>query len=203
MMLRIAMFSLTLFTSIISQATGFKGSVTFTDAEKAAHVAALPVIMETAANCMQADLKLQHKFISTYGIAAFYGDRSRFSKMSTAEKRNEIASYGANPDLLNYMQPTSCVGMTRKCLAKGFKAGGQIDVWKQIVPTPSKMMSTDQQCRMHFKSLAGKFSIGIRTSNSTKFGTMQRKPKTQKTQTISGAIMNRIGSAQANMADTI
>lgn len=118
--------------SSMAWAGGFRGQVSFREQEKAEHVKALPVILSEASQCLKSDLARHREFVKKYGISAFYGDRSKFSKMSTAEKRATIASYGADPSLLEQMQPTSCVGLTRKCLGRGFTKAGQADVWKRI-----------------------------------------------------------------------
>lgn len=115
-----------------AQAGGFKSAVTFTDQEKAAHLEALPRILDTAAACLRADLRHHEKFYRKYGISPFYGDRGSFSKMSPAQRREHLRELGKNPDLLEQLKPTSCVGLTLKCLGRGFEAGGQADVWKRL-----------------------------------------------------------------------
>lgn len=128
---RLLLAALTLLSSA-AHAGGFKGQISFTEDEKAAHLRDVPMILEEAANCIQQDLALHKSFFQKYGISAFYGDRSSFSKLGDADKRAYMRRLGVNPKLLEQMQPTSCVGMTRKCLGRGFVKAGQADVWKRI-----------------------------------------------------------------------
>lgn len=111
---------------------GFQGSVSFTDEEKAAHLKALPAILMTAASCLEQDLEHHREFFQKYGISPFYGDRGAFSKMTTAQRRAHLAQLGKNPDLLSQLQPTSCIGLTLKCLGRGFEAGGESQIWQRL-----------------------------------------------------------------------
>lgn len=115
-----------------SAQAGFQGSIAFTAEEKSAHLKALPQILETASSCLADDLAHHRAFYKKYGISPFYGDRGAFSKMTTAERRAHLVRLGKNPDLLSQLQPTSCIGLTLKCLGRGFDAGGQADLWKRL-----------------------------------------------------------------------
>lgn len=114
------------------QAAGHKGSISFTDEERATHEAGQDLILSTAADCLKADINHHLSFYRTHGISPYYGDRSAFGKLSYAGKRNFLRRMGKNPSLLNRMAPTSCVGLTLKCLGKGFAAANQADLWKRI-----------------------------------------------------------------------
>lgn len=112
---------------------GFASSISFTDQEREQHVQSLPLLLSDAAKCLSEDLKHHQDFYRAHGISAFYGDRSSFAKLSHAERRNLVAGLGKSPSLVDQMQPTSCVGLTMKCLGRGFKTAGQADLWHRLV----------------------------------------------------------------------
>jgi hypothetical protein len=122
----------TLLVSLSANAGGFKGSISFTAEEKEAHLRDLPVILAEAAACIQQDIDHHNAFFKKYGISAFYGDRSSFSKLTDAQKRDYLRRLHVDPNLLSQLAPTSCVGLTRKCLGRGFDKAGEGEVWKRI-----------------------------------------------------------------------
>ena len=89
-------------------------------------------IAHDAGACAQADLDHHREFFKANGVSPFYGDQSKFSKMSTAQRRSKLKSLGADPDLASQMQPTSCVGLTMKCLGQGFESNGGADLWARL-----------------------------------------------------------------------
>jgi hypothetical protein len=154
---------------------GYKGSVNFTDADRARHAQGLPVLMKSAASCLQAKLAKHQQFIQRFGVSAFYGDNSSFAKKvvinsdgtqtkveTTAEdKRNQLRQMQVPESLVQQfvpqvqcfnvgedtvpreiaanarqcqlaMEPTSCIGITLRCLGDAFTAAGQADLWAPI-----------------------------------------------------------------------
>jgi hypothetical protein len=135
MMKSAASFLMALVASSIASSpalAAFKGSVEFTAAEIQGQNKNLNTIIQTASNCLEDHLEEHQRFFQRYGISAFYGDRSAFAKMSTAQKKAHLASLGKDPALLSQMKPTSCVGLTLTCLGKGFVDAGQAGTWKKI-----------------------------------------------------------------------
>jgi hypothetical protein len=156
----LAFFPLAIAT--VAHAAGYVGSVEFTDAEKQAHLAKLPVLTQAAAQCLQGELARHKQFFARYGISAFYGDQSQFARHeikgadgkttyvnTTVEEKwaalralnfpeNYVRAFiPADPtctpaECPNMMQPTSCIGVSMKCLAQGFHAAGEDDLWKRI-----------------------------------------------------------------------
>ncbi len=148
--------------SISSSAFAFKGEITFTEEEKAAHLLSLPSALASASKCLADDLARHTKFITRYQISAFYGDQSSFARKkiigpdgvetildtTTEERRNSLRALGYEPlyvdafvplktcnslkDCPNMLQPTSCIGITLKCLGKGFNDAGQGETWKKV-----------------------------------------------------------------------
>lgn len=111
---------------------GFKGTIEFSPEEKAAHVAGLDILTKTAVACMRADLTLHNKYMRQYGVSKFYGENTPFARASKDERRVEMRKLGFNPDLVDEMEPTSCVGLALKCLSKGFQAANQKEIWDKL-----------------------------------------------------------------------
>ncbi len=142
-----------------SQAAGWNGSVEFTEAEKSAHLQALPQILDTASECLEFDLRRHKTFIKEYGVSAFYGDNSSFAvktlrdgtRVATTkeEKREFLREEGLDEESVEalvpngeckggldecpeMMQPTSCIGLVMKCLKKGMLEAGHAETWQKI-----------------------------------------------------------------------
>ncbi|MCO5142996.1 MAG: hypothetical protein M9962_07905, partial [Oligoflexia bacterium] len=62
----------------------------------------------------------------------FYGSASSFSKLSVAARKEQLKKLRLPPELVDQMQPVSCIGLALKCLKRGFHNAGQEAVWKQI-----------------------------------------------------------------------
>jgi hypothetical protein len=128
-------FSLLLALALLASVPAFaghKGFISFTEEERARHEATQDQLLSTAASCLEADLSYHLSFYRKHGISPFYGDRSSFGKLRHGSKRNYLRRIGRNPNLLNQMRPTSCVGLALKCMGKGFEAAGQADLWQRI-----------------------------------------------------------------------
>lgn len=124
-----------LFVAIWSQlalAVGFEGEISFTQAEVNKHKSRIDELVSVASACLKSDLKRHQDFYARYGISAFYGDRSQFAKMSRAQKLAVLKKLGLSPSLLDQMAPTSCVGLTLKCLERGFEATNQESTWAKL-----------------------------------------------------------------------
>ncbi len=111
---------------------GHRGDISFTPAERADHELGQDAILSTAAACLRGDLEHHRAFFKRYGISPYYGDRSKFGKLSYAEKKNYLRAMGIDVKLLPQLEPTSCVGITMSCLGAGFKAAGQNAYWQRI-----------------------------------------------------------------------
>jgi hypothetical protein len=112
---------------------GFKGSVSFSEEEKRVHLQSIHSLTAAAEICLKEDLKTHTDFYKKYGISAFYGQNSAFSKMSQNEKRDFLIKRKLDPKLLEIIKPTSCVGLSLKCLERGFSTTGQTAVYKQLL----------------------------------------------------------------------
>lgn len=130
-MFKSLIFIFLVFTLSSHSQAGFKGSISFTQAEKDRHQQGLADLLATAGDCLKADLQYHQQFYAANGFSPFYGDQSSFAKKSKAEKKAELAKYG-KADFVDSMQPTSCIGLTLKCLEAGFAKAGQADLWKPL-----------------------------------------------------------------------
>lgn len=118
--------------SNFAYAVGFEGEIAFTQAQKEKHLDQLDKMLTVAANCLRSDFKEHLDFYARYGISAFYGDRSSFAKMNQAQRQAVLKKLGLPTKLLSQMKPTSCVGLTLKCLEAGLVKTGQSDVWELL-----------------------------------------------------------------------
>ncbi|HEY8279883.1 MAG TPA: hypothetical protein VIH99_09680 [Bdellovibrionota bacterium] len=140
MKLPVLFLSVFLLSTASACADDHEGSISFSETEKEAHKQSIGKVVEAATACMSADLDRQKDFYRRYGVAAFYGDRSEFFKLSYNDKYYVVqdALYRQRRDprlaaqVLKQMRPTSCVGMALKCLERGFRAAGQEEYWSRI-----------------------------------------------------------------------
>ncbi len=116
---------------------GYQGDITFTQSQISDHQRALPRIMEVASECLKRDYQRHEKFFKKWGISPFYGDNSSFAKSTPAEKRAYLQRYKKYSEkqidyFLKTLEPTSCIGLTLKCLGEGFSAAGEKEVWQRL-----------------------------------------------------------------------
>lgn len=128
----------------VSAHAGWQGSLAFTDQERQQHALAIRTVVETASQCLDADLEKQRRTFSEFGVSPFYGSRSSFAKKSRQERFDQLyyifRRQNRIPDearslanrFLNLMQPTSCVGLALKCLGQGFAAANEQGLWSRI-----------------------------------------------------------------------
>lgn len=104
-----------------SFSAGFRGSVEFTAAEKAAHQRHINTITRTARRYLE-DIWRDHlAFHRRWGVSKYYGDRSQL--LNTRAKRiAALQRAGAPVSLVDQLQPTSCVGLALQGLGAGVAA---------------------------------------------------------------------------------
>ncbi len=130
--MKILIFSLIALASTNSAFAAFKGQITFSEEEKKIHRESINALTTEAELCLKQDLNRHSEFYKKYGISAFYGQNSAFSKMSEKEKTNFLISKKLDPKLLSEITATSCVGLSLKCLERGFKVTNQEDIFKKL-----------------------------------------------------------------------
>lgn len=111
---------------------GFTGSIAFTPEEKEKHKESITTLTNVAETCLKDDLNHHREFYKKYGISPFYGQNSAYSKLSRKERIGFLASKKLDPKLVDVIVGTSCVGLTLKCLEKGFKETDQAEVFKRL-----------------------------------------------------------------------
>lgn len=125
------LLSLFMFTSFSAHAA-FKGTLAFNEEETKLHLDTILVLVNEADQCLNDNIKRHQEFYKKYGISAFYGQNSAFSKMSQKEKVDFLVSKKLDPKLVNELSATSCVGLALKCLEKGFSVTNQDEVFKRL-----------------------------------------------------------------------
>ena len=112
----------------------FVGSISFSESERNEHAQAIQSIVNTAAKCLDDSQAFHNEFMAKYGISPFYGDQSPFGELSYSGKKSYLRRvHHLNPNLVEQMIPTSCVGFAIRCLKQGFEAAGQNDVWQRVM----------------------------------------------------------------------
>lgn len=83
----------------INAFASFNGYVAFTEDEKLIHRESISALTAEADQCLKNDLNRHQEFFKKYGISAFYGQNSVFSKLSEKEKINFLISKKLDPKL--------------------------------------------------------------------------------------------------------
>ncbi len=113
---------------------GFKSAIIFTDAERAAHQLNAAVIADTAAKYLQAILKEHFAFHKKHGFSKFYGDRN--TSLNTPAKRiAALRLIGAPESMVDFLKPTSCIGLAMKALEAGLTDSGSAPlkrIWEKL-----------------------------------------------------------------------
>lgn len=130
------MFPKTLILSLALASTnafaGFVGDISFNEQEVKYHAETIASLASEAEQCLKQDLNRHQEFFKKYGISAFYGDNSDFAKLSEKRKIKFLKARNLSPNLLSEITGTSCVGLTLKCLERGFKAANQEETFKKL-----------------------------------------------------------------------
>jgi hypothetical protein len=123
------------FTSVVLSAAlahAFQGEISFSRQEQLLHQQGIKLIEDVAARCLDKDLRLHQEFYRKWGISKFYGDQSRFAKMTRVQRIAHLKQLGKPESLLDQMEPTSCIGLTLKCMEAGFKEARQEEIWQRL-----------------------------------------------------------------------
>ncbi len=102
---------------------GFKSSVDFTAAEKAAHAQHIGTITKVSRQYLEDTMKEHLAFYRKHRVSKFYGDRN-LALDTRSERIAALRAAGAPTSLVDQLQPTSCIGLTLAALGKGFRAPG-------------------------------------------------------------------------------
>jgi hypothetical protein len=121
----------TSFTLLLLASAGARADVEFTSEEITAHERNADTIARGAADCLDATYRDHLAFFSKYGISRYYGERKEEHK-TEAGLIAELEKYGKDPALVESLRPTSCIGLTLKCLGVGFRKAGQGATWNKL-----------------------------------------------------------------------
>ncbi len=110
----------------------FIGTIEFTPQEISEHQTDVSTIVPAATECLNKTYAHHLSFHRRYGISPYYGDQSKFGKLTYTERRAFLRSIGKSEDLVNQMQSISCVGLAMRCLSQGFAAAGKTPIWKRL-----------------------------------------------------------------------
>jgi hypothetical protein len=111
--------------------------IEFSAAEKAEHQRKLPVILQTAAQCLEDTYADHIQFFSRYQASKYYGNR-RPDYRTVDQRASALKATGLTDvqayEIARQQVGTACITMTVECLEKGFqKAGGlSLTSWGKI-----------------------------------------------------------------------
>lgn len=107
------------------------GAVSFTHDEITLHHEKLPIIVDVASKCLKETYSEHREFYSVWGVSKFYGDRKK--EYATRKDRIEaLKLYNAPIELVEQLEPISCIGLTMRCLKKAFVVAGAESTWNKI-----------------------------------------------------------------------
>jgi hypothetical protein len=122
-------------------------SAQFTDQEIQAHRQNIDIITETASSCLTEVYEDHVEFYKKWKISKYYGNRK--PEHQTAEGlRGQLEKYNAPASLISEMEPISCIGLTVKCLSRGFDKAGMQSTWgkiQKVLAVNNKFLGTDLQ----------------------------------------------------------
>lgn len=120
-----------LFTSLILISFALQAETTFTSEEVRLHKKNISTIVSVSGKCLDRVYADHLDFYGRWGVSKYYGDR----KAEYATRAGRISALRANnaPEhLVDELVPTSCIGLTMKCLSEGFAAAGTTPTWDKI-----------------------------------------------------------------------
>ena len=130
--MKLTAFTFFLFLISLKTFAGFIGDISFTEEMKKVHLESITSLTDEVSDCLKRDLNRHQEFYKKYGISAFYGENSPFSRLSEKEKINFLISKNLDPKLINEIEVTSCIGLTLKCLERGFIVTNQAQAYKSL-----------------------------------------------------------------------
>lgn len=111
------------------------------------HSQRIDIITSTASECLTSTYQDHVSFYNKWKVSKYYGDRK--PDYRTEEGRKEaLRKYGAPASLSSELEPISCIGLTMKCLSKGFEKAGLESTWNKIyrqLAIDGKFYGTDLQ----------------------------------------------------------
>lgn len=131
-LLVLALLAVALPASVLA---GFRSSVEFTAAEKAAHAQHIGTITKVSRQYLEDIWKEHLAFYRRHRVSKFYGDRN-LSLNTRAKRIAALRAAGAPTSLVDQLQPTSCIGLTLAALGRAFHAPGDpalVSAWAKAL----------------------------------------------------------------------
>ncbi len=109
----------------------FADVASFSEDEVKNHRENINQLSQVTANCLDAVYEDHIDFFDTWGVSKYYGDRNPI--YSTKQGRIEaLKLYNKPTNLVEELEPISCIGLAMRCLEEGFAAVGQQETWDKI-----------------------------------------------------------------------
>ena len=121
--------------------------VNFTEPEIEHHQQNIKRVVEVASQCLDDTYEEHLEFFERHGVSKFYGDR-RAQHQTREGLVRELQRFGKPASLVNQLEPISCIGLTLRCLGRGFAAVGSQSTWDKIMDhllIDDKVYGTDLQ----------------------------------------------------------
>lgn len=140
-----------IFFSILSARAEYKGELSFSSEEVQNHLNSIDELVSTSRNCLLRYKREHEEFYKKTCIKTFFGKKKclskyygerRYTKVKGTRRSDgkkldylpkELKKEGFNPELVNYMEATSCVGLALQCLKEGFSATNQAPQWDRVM----------------------------------------------------------------------
>lgn len=119
----------------------------FSQEEILHHQRNIDQIIEVSASCLDETYQEHLDFFGRHGISKFYGDR-REQHQTRAGLLSELSRFGKSQQLISELEPMSCIGLTLRCLGRGFSSVGADSTWQTIMrflKIDNKVYGTDLQ----------------------------------------------------------
>jgi len=119
----------------------------FTPEEIADHNKFVGQISAVASDCLDATYADHLDFFNTWGVSKYYGDRNP-AYATKAGLLAALATYGKPAELVDQLEPISCIGLAMRCLKSGFESVGMINTWDKIyakLAIDKKFLGSDLQ----------------------------------------------------------
>lgn len=112
--------------------------IKFSKREIRNHANEADFIAQEAARCLRGKLQEHLDFYNQYGISPFFGDQSRYGKLSWGDRKTHLSNLSRQlnrsfpKNMVEKIKPVSCIGLALQCLEYGFHEVGSHKVWKKV-----------------------------------------------------------------------
>jgi hypothetical protein len=103
----------------------------FTEAEQRAHQQNLYQITAVASDCLDWIYQDHLDFYNKWGVSKYYGNR-RPDYKNREGLIDALRLYKKPINLVEQLEPISCIGLTLRCLREGFESVGLSSVYEKI-----------------------------------------------------------------------